>query len=87
MYAINFGLFMICIFNSSSVIYRIINPKLPSIRVQEKGLLDVKFPLSFRICVHDITNREERVFLGALKGNQGFKKGILLGLLIHLEGF
>ena len=53
-------LFFICVINSCYVVYKSIYPTLPSQRVYKKDLKNIKFPLSFRICLHELTNSSER---------------------------
>ena len=57
---INVILLAICIINSSQVIYRLLNPELPSIQVYETNLADIEFPLSFEICLEELNESEER---------------------------
>lgn len=59
-YLIKLILLSICVINSCSVVYRIIYPTLPSQRVYKKDLKNIEFPLSFRICLHELTNSPER---------------------------
>ena len=51
---INFTLLIICITNSCDVIYRLVNPELPSFREYETKLKDIEFPLSFKICLNEL---------------------------------
>ena len=41
-----------CILNTGGIVFWHFNPNLPSIRVFEKDLKDVEFPLVFRICIN-----------------------------------
>ena len=43
---------MICIINSCDLIYRLVNPQLPTDRVYVTNLKYIEFPLSFRICLN-----------------------------------
>ena len=49
---INFTLIIFCIINSCELIYRLVNPRLPTNRVYKTALEDIEFPLSFRICLN-----------------------------------
>ena len=49
---INFILIIFCIINSCELIYRLVNPRLPTNRVYKAALEDIEFPLSFRICLN-----------------------------------
>ena len=61
-YLIKLILLSICIINSCYVVYNIISiyPTLPSQRVYKKDLKNIEFPLSFRICLNELTNSSER---------------------------
>ena len=53
-------LIIICIYNSGTVIYNLIEPKFPIIQVEKKRLNDTEFPLIFHICLNELrTNTRE----------------------------
>ena len=54
---IYFVLFTICLINSFNVIYELVFPQLPSIRVYEKHLKDMEFPLAVTLCLFDISSK------------------------------
>ena len=57
---INFALLISCILNSCEIIFRLVNPELPSIREFNKDLKDIDFPVSFRICLNDLSGNFDR---------------------------
>ena len=59
-YLIKLILLFFCIINSCYVVYRSIYPTLPSQRVYKKDLKNIKFPLSFRICLNELINSSDR---------------------------
>ena len=60
LYLINFTLLIICIINSCDVLYRLLNPELPSIHEYNTNLNTIEFPLSFRICFNYLSGNSER---------------------------
>ena len=57
---VNLILLTICIINSGDVIYRLVDPELPTIRKYVTNLKDIEFPLSFRICLNHIWDNNDR---------------------------
>ena len=49
---INLTLLMICTLNSYDVIYRLVNPELPEVKVYVTNIEEIDFPLSFRLCLY-----------------------------------
>ena len=49
---INLTLLMICTLNSYDVIYRLVNPELPDVKVYVTNIEEIDFPLSFRLCLY-----------------------------------
>ena len=60
LYLIKLTFLFICIINSCYVIYRNIYPDLPSHKVYKTDLKNIKFPLSFRICLKILANSSDR---------------------------
>ena len=51
---------MTCTVHIISIGYGIFCPNLPTIRVYKKDLKDIEFPISFRICAYELTNKDDR---------------------------
>ena len=63
-----------CILNTGGIVFWHFNPNLPSIRVFEKDLKDVEFPLVFRICINKINQDDtELIKLGYSQYNSYFR--------------
>ena len=73
---INFILLIVCIFNSCNVIYSLVYPQLPTIRIYETNLKDIEFPLSFRICLNDINDNTKRYRTVGYRNDYSFFGGI-----------
>ena len=50
---INVILTIICLMSSIGVITRVMNPEQPILKVYKTNLQEIKFPISFRICLHE----------------------------------
>ena len=53
--SLNLALGVICIVHIGFIIHNILFPPIPSIKVYEKQLKDIEFPLLLRICINDKT--------------------------------
>ena len=72
---LNFILLITCIVNSCEVIYWLLYPELPSTRVSENDLKDIEFPLSFRVCFHELKNGNEKYQRLGYMNERSFFKG------------
>ena len=51
---------IIVIINSVLVTYRLAKPELPSIRIYDRNMDEIEFPISFQICLYELENRNKR---------------------------
>ena len=51
------------------------NPNLPTVKFHEKHLKDIKFPLSFRICLQDLTRNTEKFMKIGYRNYNDFFRG------------
>ena len=72
---INFSLLIICIINSCDVIYRLVNPALPSIHEYDTNLKDIEFPISFKICLNDLKQSFDKYLKFGYKDHYHFFLG------------
>ena len=56
----NISLLVVCAVHIFSIWRNILNPELPDIKIYQKLLKDIEFPLSFRICLFEIENAYEK---------------------------
>ena len=59
-YVIFCCLTIICVINTIQVLLRFLFPDYPAVKVSERNLTDIDFPLSFRICLTEIRDIEAR---------------------------
>ena len=59
-YTFNFGLIIACLIHIGLNLYHNLHPKLPSVRTMDKYLSNITFPISFKICLKEIENKNER---------------------------
>ena len=53
-FVVNFTIVVVCIVHISLTGYKVLFPDLPSIRIQDKSLKDIDFPLFIQMCVSEI---------------------------------
>ena len=53
-FVVNFIIVVVCIVHISLTGYKVLFPDLPSIRIQDKSLKDIDFPLFIQMCVSEI---------------------------------
>ena len=58
--AINFVIIVICIVHILLTGYHNLFPDLPNMRIQDKALNDIEFPLFIQMCVSEIDNATDR---------------------------
>ena len=68
-------LIVTCTIHISSIGYAIFFPNLPEIRVYKKDLKDIEFPISFRICAYELTNKNERFKKMGYKSASNYFRG------------
>ena len=61
---INIIIIIICIVHVSLTGYHVLFPDLPSIRIQDKTLKDIEFPLFIQVCVSEIERTDMFTHLG-----------------------
>ena len=97
---INFVLAIACLSHISINAYNILYPEIPSLKVYEKKLGNIDFPVSFTLCVREIYNVTKRYedygysddwgfFLGKsdIKGGYvGWNGDLENGSLVHVKG-
>ena len=74
-FVINFTIIVICIIHISLTGYQVLFPDLPSIRVQDKTLNDIEFPLFIQMCVSEIDNTTDRYTNLGYKNDYDFYLG------------
>ena len=57
---INFVLAIACLSHISINAYNTLYPEIPSLKVYEKELGNIDFPISFKLCVREIHNTTKR---------------------------
>ena len=57
---LNFILVILCVSHIIILIYNEFHPNLPLIEIIEKDLNEIEFPLSFRFCIFDEENHDNR---------------------------
>ena len=57
---INFVLAVACLSHIIINAYNILYPEIPSFKVYEKELGNIDFPISFKLCVREISNMNKR---------------------------
>ena len=57
---LNIILFIIVIYNSALVTYRLAKPEFQSSKIYEQDLGAIEFPIYFRICLYELENRFKR---------------------------
>ena len=74
-FVINFTIIVICIIHISLTGYQVLFPDLPSIRIQDKTLKDIEFPLFIQMCVSEIDNTTDRYTSLGYKNDYDFYLG------------
>ena len=72
---VNLMLLIACVVHVSVNGYYILHPQLPSIRIFKKRLIDIDFPLAFKICVSENSNSSDRYRNLGYSNSYNFFKG------------
>ena len=64
-----------CIVHVLFICIQMFYPSLPEIRVYKKDLKDIEFPISFRICAHELRKGDEKFKKLGYKGIKDFFRG------------
>ena len=97
---INFVLAVACLSHISINAYNILYPEIPSLKVYERELRNIDFPVSFKLCVKEIYNKTKRYkdygykdnwkfFFGQSnirRGHVGWNGDFKNGTSVHVKG-
>ena len=76
LYLINLVFTIMCIFQVSITLYNAVNPSRPEIKVYDKALKDVPFPILFKLCGKEIHNSSRRFKENGYANIRDFYSGV-----------
>ena len=75
LYLINVVFTIMCVSHVSITLYNAVNPNRPEIKVYDKALKDVPFPILFKLCGKEIQNSSRRFKEYGYKNERDFYSG------------